>query len=112
MSINKIVLVLGLLCGMNSGLNAVKPEHEVRMQQIDTEIQLLMKQIDAMEDNEALDDAAEEVEDTLYVSKMNQLVTLWQEALTYLEDKDYLLKHSIEWLIAIANDLVEIEECL
>ena len=108
MSIKKLVLVLGLLGGVNASLNAVKPEHQARMQQIDTEIQLLMKQIDAMEDNEALDDAAEEAENTLYVSKMNQLVTLWQEALTYLENKDYLLKHSIEWLIAITNDLIEI----
>jgi hypothetical protein len=39
MSIKKIVLVLGLLGGVSSELNAVKPEHEARVKFINQELE-------------------------------------------------------------------------
>jgi hypothetical protein len=40
MSIKKIVLVLGLLVGVSSSLNAVKPEHQARVDEIEHEVSL------------------------------------------------------------------------
>jgi outer membrane murein-binding lipoprotein Lpp len=108
MSIKKLVLVVGLLGGMNSELLAVKSKHEARIQQIDTEVQILEQQIEAIENNDTLDN--NDVQDAIILSNLKRLVSLWQEALTYLEDKDYFLKHSIENLIGITRDLIEIFE--
>jgi type IV secretory pathway VirB4 component len=131
MSIKKLVLVLGLLCGMNSGLNAVKPEHQARVEELCQKIWELQGFIEFNEkkleqkftlyfnarkfshlwksSHRYYEEEFKRIQESIKIF-IEEIIKLSQEKLSYFEDQDRKDKQSTE--IFISSCQRQLKRCL